>query len=251
MKSRHSDRTRGFAHCVCLGPCIALTVCVCHCGPLSLCVSLCVTVCHCAYHSVCHCACPCLALSLFVSLCVSLGVPHSTLSEWPADHSTVCREIKQRNAALQANAATERREWEEAQASADLERQEADAAAAEALEEQQQCASTLSLQPHSHTHPLTITCTCCYVEIKGTQDLKIYSHADSLIRALFLHSQPCAHIYPVLTGLLTSHIKCFFISHSVLIPLLSLCSLTHSLSLVLVVMINGIQDLKIYSHVIL
>ena len=27
---------------------------------------------------------------------------------------------------------------------------------------------------------LTITCTCCYDEIKGTQDLKIYSHADSL-----------------------------------------------------------------------
>ena len=31
------------------------------------------------------------------------------------------------------------------------------------------------------THTLTITCTCCYDEIKGTQDLKIYSHADSQI----------------------------------------------------------------------
>ena len=33
----------------------------------------------------------------------------------------------------------------------------------------------------THSHTLTITCTCCYDEIKGTQDLKIYSHADSLI----------------------------------------------------------------------
>ena len=38
-----------------------------------------------------------------------------------------------------------------------------------------------ALQPHSHKHRLTITCTCCYDEIKGTQDRKIYSHADSLI----------------------------------------------------------------------
>ena len=36
----------------------------------------------------------------------------------------------------------------------------------------------------SYTHTLTITCTCCYDEIKGTQDLKIYSHADSLILSL-------------------------------------------------------------------
>ena len=34
---------------------------------------------------------------------------------------------------------------------------------------------------HSHTHILTISCTCCYDEIKGIQDLMIYSHADSLI----------------------------------------------------------------------
>ena len=33
----------------------------------------------------------------------------------------------------------------------------------------------------SHTHILTITCTWCYDEIKGTQHLKICSHADSLI----------------------------------------------------------------------
>ena len=30
------------------------------------------------------------------------------------------------------------------------------------------------------TQSLTTSCTC-YVEIKGIQDLKIYSHADSLI----------------------------------------------------------------------
>ena len=30
------------------------------------------------------------------------------------------------------------------------------------------------------TLTLTITCTCCYDEIKGIQDPKIYSHADSL-----------------------------------------------------------------------
>ena len=39
---------------------------------------------------------------------------------------------------------------------------------------------------HSHNHTLTITCTCCYDEVKGTQDLKIYSHADSQI---FSHTQ--------------------------------------------------------------
>ena len=33
----------------------------------------------------------------------------------------------------------------------------------------------------THILTLTITCTCCYDEIKGTQDLKIYSHADSVI----------------------------------------------------------------------
>ena len=31
------------------------------------------------------------------------------------------------------------------------------------------------------TLSLTINCTCCCDEIKGTQDLKIYSHAHSLI----------------------------------------------------------------------
>ena len=42
---------------------------------------------------------------------------------------------------------------------------------------------TSALQPQSLSHTLTITCTCCYDEIKATQDLKIYSHAGSLIRS--------------------------------------------------------------------
>ena len=48
--------------------------------------------------------------------------------------------------------------------------------------------STSACQLHTHTlthpHTLTITCTGCYDEIKGTQDLKIYSHAHSLIPSL-------------------------------------------------------------------
>ena len=42
----------------------------------------------------------------------------------------------------------------------------------------------------SYTHTLALIITshhaCCYDEIKGTQDVKIYSHADSLILALAL-----------------------------------------------------------------
>ena len=34
---------------------------------------------------------------------------------------------------------------------------------------------------YNHTHTLTIPCTCCYDVISGIQDLKIYSHARSLI----------------------------------------------------------------------
>ena len=44
------------------------------------------------------------------------------------------------------------------------------------------------------THTLTITCTYCYDEIKGTHDLKIYSHADSrfsLILSLTLSLSLC------------------------------------------------------------
>ena len=36
------------------------------------------------------------------------------------------------------------------------------------------------------SHTLTITCCCCYDESEGTQDLKIYSHAHSLILSLWL-----------------------------------------------------------------
>ena len=37
---------------------------------------------------------------------------------------------------------------------------------------------------YTHCLSLTITCTCCCDEVKGVQDLKIYSHADSQIRSL-------------------------------------------------------------------
>ena len=47
------------------------------------------------------------------------------------------------------------------------------------------CVMALSLWLSlSSPHTLTITCTCCYDEIKGIQDLKICSHADSLILSL-------------------------------------------------------------------
>ena len=42
----------------------------------------------------------------------------------------------------------------------------------------------------SHSHTLTITCTCCYDVINGIQDLKIYSHADSLSASV---PQPLSH----------------------------------------------------------
>ena len=45
------------------------------------------------------------------------------------------------------------------------------------------CGSVFASLPHCLSC-FTITCTCCYDEIKGTQDLKIYSHAHSLIHFL-------------------------------------------------------------------
>ena len=61
------------------------------------------------------------------------------------------------------------------------------------------------LQPHTHTltHSLTITCTCCYDEIKGTQDLKIYSHADSQI----LSVSSCAAVVAGTWYLLTCNME--------------------------------------------
>ena len=40
---------------------------------------------------------------------------------------------------------------------------------------------------HTHTFIITLHYTCCYDEIKGTQDLKNCSHADSLHNALSLN----------------------------------------------------------------
>ena len=39
-------------------------------------------------------------------------------------------------------------------------------------------------QTHTHTLVITLHCTCCYDEIKGNQDFKICSHANSLILSL-------------------------------------------------------------------
>ena len=43
---------------------------------------------------------------------------------------------------------------------------------------------SLSLSLVIHPHSLTISCTWCYDEIKGIQNLEIYSRADSLIFSL-------------------------------------------------------------------
>ena len=58
----------------------------------------------------------------------------------------------------------------------------------------------LSLRTHidikhllfSLTHTLTITFTCCYEVINGIQNLKIYSHADSLIFFAHTHLSLCS-----------------------------------------------------------
>ena len=46
------------------------------------------------------------------------------------------------------------------------------------------CLSLIGHLLFSLTHTLAITRTCCYDGINGIQDLKIYSHADSLILSL-------------------------------------------------------------------
>ena len=50
----------------------------------------------------------------------------------------------------------------------------------------------------SLTH--TLTCTCCYDEIKGIQDHKIHSHADSLILSSH-HSNVATRLYFIVSGL--------------------------------------------------
>ena len=46
---------------------------------------------------------------------------------------------------------------------------------------------------HCLTHSLLITCTCCFDENKGTQDLKIYSHAEFLIRSIIFPRPSSMH----------------------------------------------------------
>ena len=45
-----------------------------------------------------------------------------------------------------------------------------------------------------HSHALTITCTCCYDETKGTQDLKIHTHADAHILS-HTHSRQTSRLF--------------------------------------------------------
>ena len=61
---------------------------------------------------------------------------------------------------------------------------------------------------------LSITCTCCYDEIKGTQDLKIYSHADSQILSVVccLLSVVCS-LFSALMLILS--LLCLHCTHSV------------------------------------
>ena len=55
------------------------------------------------------------------------------------------------------------------------------------------CFAITLLHTHSLTHYHLCSCACCYDEIKGTQDLKIYSHADSQILSLSLASHTHTH----------------------------------------------------------
>ena len=68
----------------------------------------------------------------------------------------------------------------------------------------------------SHTHIPTISCTCCYDEIKGIQDLKIYSHADSLSLSLFLSLSVTKYhnatlLFSLLQTCQTVHSICLFL----------------------------------------
>ena len=82
------------------------------------------------------------------------------------------------------------------------------------------CSST----SHSHSHTLTITYTCCYDEIKRTQDLKLYSHAHSLILSLAACSgRPCVCLLCELLLYLPSSFYCVSLCHHLYQPSVSLC----------------------------
>ena len=89
------------------------------------------------------------------------------------------------------------------------------------------CKSVLKVTVYTRTRTITITCTCCYDEIKGTQDLKIYSHADSQI----LYLQVCfnIHLGPIYATLSLTLLLFHSVSNSELVPLCVTLNLCHSL----------------------
>ena len=79
------------------------------------------------------------------------------------------------------------------------------------------CLCTMSDSSYSHSHTLTITCTCCYDEIKGAQDLKIYSHAHSLVLTLLQ------------TATLLQGVQCMTCTHTCILVHALHCCLVHGL----------------------
>ena len=63
------------------------------------------------------------------------------------------------------------------------------------------------------TVSLTVSCTCWYDEIKGTQDLKIYSHADSLILSNWLTYWPTHWLVRWLTHCLSDWLVHHCLTH--------------------------------------
>ena len=68
----------------------------------------------------------------------------------------------------------------------------------------------LSDASYLHSHTLTITCTCCYDKIKGTQYLKTYSPADSLILSWALYPHAVSYTVSLIISLIVCLSDTFF-----------------------------------------
>ena len=68
---------------------------------------------------------------------------------------------------------------------------------------------------HSNTQHHMCCCCCCCCEIKGTQDLDIYSHADSLILSLSHTRSLVAVMKSKELKAKTSHARSLILSHSI------------------------------------